>query len=544
MSQVPLTAVFVLAVLVSLAVAWLSWQRRDENSAATCLALVMVGIAVWSSADGVLLADVGATVRRLAKDVVFVGVGTAVIGLWSLPRALADPAWRPSRRLCALLLVEPLTIVTLTVLPATWPWVYGGTDLSAPAGHVALVVGPLFLAHAAYSYLMILSALGLLAWRLRGGSTLARRQTGVLLLSALPPVIGNLTLTGLMSDRGAVDLTPLFFVLTGVIAGFAVLRMGLLQLLPVARSQAVETMTDAVVVWDPTGRLLDLNPAARALVSRLRPDAPGRLLGATLPEVVGPDVVRALNAEEDDRTAGRPVELLPGFWCDVRSRPVTDGRGRLLGRVSVVRDVTEERARHHAVEVLNARLVAELAVVERLQAELSEEAVRDHLTGLHNRRHLDRALTAALARVSADEPLAVAVLDIDHFKAVNDRHGHAAGDQVLRGIADALRTATRPGDVVARLGGEEFVLLLPGAGLEAALARAEQVRIACAAVRHRTGGGPVAVTVSVGVALASAGTDAVALLAAADAALYEAKRAGRNRVAVAGRAPADVHAPA
>ena len=537
MGPVPLTAAFVVATVVALVVARACWQRRHGNSAASCIALVMAGIAVWSVADGVLLADVGAGVRRASQPVLFVGVGAAVIGLWCLPRALSDPAWRPSRRLVAGLLVEPLTIVVLTALPATWPWVYGGTDLGAPAGQVALVVGPAFLAHAAYSYLMIASALALLAWRMRGSTTLARRQSGVLLLSALPPVIGNATLTGLMSDRGAVDLTPLFFVATGVIAGFAVLRMGLLRLLPVARNQAVETMTDAVVVWDPAGRLLDLNPAARALLRRVRPDVVADPLGATLAEVAGQDVAAAVQSvlAQDER---RPVELRPDFWCDVRTAPVTDGRGRLLGRVSVVRDVSEERARHLATEALNVRLAAQLEVVERLQAELSEEAVRDHLTGLHNRRHLDRALARALMADEADGPLAVVVFDVDHFKSVNDRFGHAAGDQVLQGVADALRASTRPGDTLARLGGEEFVLLLPWADPTQAAARAEAVRRACARTVHQLGGHPVQVTVGAGVAVRAGATDPAALLGAADEALYAAKAAGRDRVVVAATAGA------
>lgn len=191
MEPVPLAALFVAAVAVSLAVARVCWRRRDGNSAATCLTLVMVGIALWSAADVVLLLDVGAALRRASQPVAFLGAGAVVIGLWCLPRALADPSWRPSGRLCAALLVEPLTVTVLTVLPATWPWLYGGTDLSAPAGQVELVFGPLFLAHAAYSHLMVFSALGLLVWRLRASTTLARRQTGVLLLSVLPRSSGT-----------------------------------------------------------------------------------------------------------------------------------------------------------------------------------------------------------------------------------------------------------------------------------------------------------------------------------------------------------------
>jgi diguanylate cyclase (GGDEF)-like protein len=161
-----------------------------------------------------------------------------------------------------------------------------------------------------------------------------------------------------------------------------------------------------------------------------------------------------------------------------------------------------------------------------LRHELHRLATRDGLTGLHNHR----AFHEHLAREAADalrsgQPLALALIDLDHFKAVNDTHGHLIGDELLRAVAGAVAAAVRAGDVAARVGGEELAVLLPATGPAEAEAIAERLRRVVAAA-----GGPVPVTASVGVASAPAGTPPVALLAAADDALYEAKRLGRNRV--------------
>jgi diguanylate cyclase (GGDEF)-like protein len=169
----------------------------------------------------------------------------------------------------------------------------------------------------------------------------------------------------------------------------------------------------------------------------------------------------------------------------------------------------------------------------RLAAELHRRAHADPLTGLPNRRAFEEGLAREIARAArASLPLAVLALDVDHFKRVNDAHGHPAGDEVLRTIAACLAQAARAGDLVGRVGGEEFAAALPGADLAQAREVAERIRARVAAEPVAAGAAAVPVTVSIGVAsLGADAADGPSLLARADARLYEAKRSGRNRVA-------------
>lgn len=165
-------------------------------------------------------------------------------------------------------------------------------------------------------------------------------------------------------------------------------------------------------------------------------------------------------------------------------------------------------------------------------AELARASRRDVLTGLPNRRAFDEELAREVARAGRDaKPLAVVMLDVDRFKVVNDTHGHAAGDAVLREVAARAAAAVRAGDLVARIGGEEFVLLLHGADLTGALELAERVRVAVAATPVVAGDRRLAVTASLGCAVLAPGEAPEALVARADARLYDAKRGGRDRVA-------------
>jgi diguanylate cyclase len=164
-------------------------------------------------------------------------------------------------------------------------------------------------------------------------------------------------------------------------------------------------------------------------------------------------------------------------------------------------------------------------------AAFAQSAERDPLTGLGNRRHLDRRCAELLATAQmSQQPLTMVLLDIDHFKAVNDTHGHAVGDAVLLQLAQLLRDNTRAADVLARYGGEEFVMVLPGMGLQRATEVCERLRQRLAAIDWAVWGvHGRGVTVSMGLAAVPA-YDAALLLQRADEALYRAKRGGRNRL--------------
>jgi two-component system cell cycle response regulator len=167
-----------------------------------------------------------------------------------------------------------------------------------------------------------------------------------------------------------------------------------------------------------------------------------------------------------------------------------------------------------------------------------EMAVIDTLTGLHNRRYLERHLATLVRQaLEREKPLSVLVIDIDHFKVINDNHGHAGGDEVLREFARRVGKAVRGIDIACRLGGEEFVVAMPDTDASLALLVAERLRqkIAEEGFAIPGGRGPaVTVTASIGIASLQAGDEgAEALLKRADEALYGAKRAGRNRVVAA-----------
>lgn len=201
------------------------------------------------------------------------------------------------------------------------------------------------------------------------------------------------------------------------------------------------------------------------------------------------------------------------------------GDGEIHRVVAVVRDNTQEIERERALVNSRAKAIDEA----RYASELAET---DALTGLANRRRVMRELDRFVMNARMTQmPLVFVIFDIDHFKRVNDTHGHPSGDKVLQRVAALAKAQGRVGDIVGRVGGEEFVWVIPGASDGMARIMTERLRLAIAS---DSGVEPVsAVTVSLGYTSIQAGDTALSLIARADGALYEAKGSGRNRVRMA-----------
>jgi diguanylate cyclase (GGDEF)-like protein len=184
---------------------------------------------------------------------------------------------------------------------------------------------------------------------------------------------------------------------------------------------------------------------------------------------------------------------------------------------------------------INKKLTRHIEEIKKQRLRLEDQAIRDSLTGLYNRRHLDKALDRELTRAKRyGFPISLAMVDLDHFKNVNDTYGHKAGDEVLRALGALLQSTSREEDIPCRYGGEEFLVVLPRMPLVIARQRAEHWREAFSKQKTCYGDCEIASTMSIGLATyPDHAATAEALIDSADRALYRAKSAGRNRLVVA-----------
>ncbi|HAW62569.1 MAG TPA: GGDEF domain-containing protein [Pseudomonas sp.] len=267
-----------------------------------------------------------------------------------------------------------------------------------------------------------------------------------------------------------------------------------------------------------TYELLYLNEYGRAIWGQYQGKACWQLLQA---EQQGPCrfCSNAQLVDPDGRPAGVHVwefqNTANGRWYQCRDQaiPWTDGR---LVRLEIATDITERKRMEQQLHLAVSR-------AETL-------ARTDELTGLNNRRAFFELGERAFVHNRRPRPMAVVMFDIDHFKQVNDQYGHDVGDDVLRYLASVLRECSRPSDVLCRMGGEEFLVLLPDTDAAGARIAAERLLVRLRYTNSPTG---APVTASIGIACSTSHDSPDATFKAADEALYQAKRTGRDRVVLA-----------
>jgi diguanylate cyclase (GGDEF)-like protein/PAS domain S-box-containing protein len=301
--------------------------------------------------------------------------------------------------------------------------------------------------------------------------------------------------------------------------------------------KAVEQSPVSVVITDIKGDIEYVNPFF------------SQLTGYQLNEVIGrnPSIIQSGNTNPETYEkmwntirSGKVWrgELLnkkkngEPYWEVEMIAPVIDSEGAIVNYIAIKEDVTAQKESDAKLREAYTKLEIQMQEIQGLQDELREQAIRDPLTKLHNRHYLKETLNRELSRAMREKyPISFLLLDIDHFKHVNDTYGHAAGDFVLRDLADQLAEFTRTGDIVCRYGGEEFLVAFPNTKEGDAFLIADRLRASIQAspiyVDHHT----ISITISAGISeFPTHGQYEALILETADRALYHAKHNGRNQV--------------
>jgi diguanylate cyclase (GGDEF)-like protein/PAS domain S-box-containing protein len=302
---------------------------------------------------------------------------------------------------------------------------------------------------------------------------------------------------------------------------------------------ALNAAANAIVISDRDGNCIWVNPAFTVLTGY----EPEEILGQKLSKLKS-------GVQEDKFYQDLWKTILGGsvwhgeiinknkqgvlYMEEMTISPVPNDKGEITHFIAIKLDVTERKRMQISLEDANRRLVFQMGEIEALQEKLREQALRDPLTNLYNRRFLEETLDREIAHARRDgENLCVAMIDIDNFKLFNDRYGHKVGDMILRSLGDILIANTRKGDVACRYGGEEFIVVMPGADVDNALKRAKHWRKAFQLLQQSFNGQELQSTVSIGVAVfPDHGVDGDAVIQAADKAMYESKARGKNCVTI------------
>ncbi|MBM7061100.1 diguanylate cyclase [Pseudomonas sp. UL073] len=532
--SLPLALIGAVSAGVLLVALWVA--RQPYFSGRSTFVVLHAAMLWWLLAVGVELGVQGASCKVFWASMAWPGIAAVpslwAVFLWQYVNSIRTPL-RPAAYL--LLGVGPLVACVLAIVnpgqlfygPLTAPL----NDL--PGAPVIYQHGPLFNAVAIYVYLFMLFSLAVVLRGALASQGLHRRHYLAFVLVTCVPWLANAGHLLYGWSLFGFDPTPFSFAFTLVAFTLLITAVRLFDLVPVARHLLLEELPDPVLVVDAQGRVVEANRAALQL-SGAGDDWQGRalrdwpLLGGELQRLL------AQGAAGDDR---EPLLTLaaPLRHFELRARNIerqTRSGPLSLGCMLYLRDVTQRHLSELQLGEALALSEERLRTISSLHGQLQELALRDPLTGLYNRRHLDEYFVREQARcLREDKPIALALVDLDHFKLLNDEHGHLTGDDVLRELSRRLTDSLRGSDAVFRIGGEEFLLVLPGAEAEEAYRRLAQICQQLAQVPMATRVGNLVVTLSAGLSHWPAqGAALDGLLQVADAALYEAKHRGRNQV--------------
>ncbi|PKL10832.1 MAG: hypothetical protein CVV52_16430 [Spirochaetae bacterium HGW-Spirochaetae-8] len=343
-----------------------------------------------------------------------------------------------------------------------------------------------------------------------------RRQIALLIVAFLLPLCTDVAYVIGLSFNAYYNYTTAMFSISGMLLSWVLFRYRFLDLIPTARDMVIENMEDALILLDTKDRIVDINPAAMRITGINQQDI-GRSIG-DFPQHALAHIMDELKHDEVQvRTEKMLLADGSERMYDIHLTSIKERKQFVTGTILTLHDSTDRI---------------------RLITELNYLAGHDELTGVYNRRQLFKQGTLSLkvATDHAGQPFSLCIFDIDGFKTINDTYGHDAGDHTLVSIINQIERQLKPQEILGRVGGDEFLVLMPSTSLDEAVGRAEVFKSSISSLEYALLGSGIALSASFGVSSTqqcSTSPSFNTVLAMADAALYQAKTLGRNQVATA-----------
>ncbi len=487
-------------------------QLHRQAVASRSLMAIFIGSTIWATFYGLELISDDRWIKEAMGTVKYGGIGLLTASWLIFILKFTGRGRLVTRKTIVALAVEPIAVVLILALPQTHDLVRFYPQ--EPLDPLPIIeVGPLFWVHLAYQNILGIASTLLLLITFSRIAPQYRRQGWWLAIGYLFPLLPSLAYNFSLGPAAHLDLTPVAIALTGPVLVWGFFRSRLLDIAPIARRHIVENMPDGIIVLDVYLRIVDHNPAACGLLGVETKDLVGLHLGQVLPSIS-----KDLETDQGIRThkvtvhSTRMLEVENTILSGSESLMATE---RLAGYLLVLRDATERLANEERLQLL---------------------AHFDPLTGLANRKLFADRLGQALAHAKrTGQPFGLLFLDLDRFKVINDTLGHEKGDVLLQQVAERLQTFLRDEDTFARIGGDEFLVLLPEIGNMAGAATVAGKLTDAFKDPFLLDEQDIHVTASIGVAgYPTNGNTDQELMTSADSAMYMAKAHGKNGYCVAG----------
>ncbi len=519
----------IVSSLVLFALSIYSFRHR-KIPMATPFALLMLAAGLWCLFYSLEICSVDYSLKLIWAQARFIGLAP-LSTLWLAVgiQHIGTIKWFRGVRWLILAIV-PFSVIILS-LTSSYHTLFRYNYSLLQNTQVSLIIfknGPLFWIYAIYSYFMA-GITGIILYRsFKGRSIIRHRQTVFVISGIALFIIVDILFQAGITPIKQYTLSPAALGISGILMGLAVFQYRILDLAPITQSMVMNGISDIILVADDTDRLIEFNRAASELFGLDIYSSTGMFIYEIHPFFSG--ICRSdkgvFDAHLKINNTGKDFE--------VSVEPVYFGGKHVVGTLVHLRDVTEHKRMEREIRQRNVELTDKIEKIEALQIQLREQAIRDPLTGLFNRRYMDEMIERDFSLAQRTGiPLSFTMIDIDYFKSVNDTWGHQAGDSLLKALAAMLTEKTRKSDIVCRYGGEEFLIVLNGVASLQAHSMIENIRMSFELLITLHHDIEIKTTFSAGIAsFPEHGDDAWSIIRIADEALYIAKHEGRNRVII------------